>query len=161
MHMEKGIYCLIIHLANGKKIKIGKLGIFYLKKGFYVYTGSSQNSLQRRLKRHLSVKKKLHWHVDYLLKYAKIIEINVIESLKKDECRLSNEIGLLPGANIIIIGFGSSDCSCKTHLYFFKKRPKFKIEDSNQNISILNRMKNYVIDNNHVNETSLHAFTST
>jgi Uri superfamily endonuclease len=29
----------------------------------------------------------------------------------------------MPGASVPLAGFGSSDCACETHLYFFKKRP--------------------------------------
>ena len=55
----KGCYCLTIHLKNAKKIKVGKLGMINFKKGYYVYVGSAMNSLESRLKRHLSEDKKL------------------------------------------------------------------------------------------------------
>lgn len=126
--MKKGIYSLIIYLNKERKIKIGKLGSFLFKKGFYIYTGSSQNSLQKRIDRHLSTQKRLHWHIDYLLKYGKILNVKVIESSKQYECKLAKEISLLPNAIIPINGFGSSDCKCQTHLYFFKKNPVLNIE---------------------------------
>ncbi|MGR3179772.1 MAG: GIY-YIG nuclease family protein [Candidatus Anammoxibacter sp.] len=143
--MQRGIYNLIIYLDKARNIKIGKLGRFSFKKGFYIYTGSSQNSLQKRIKRHLATKKKLHWHIDYLLKYGDIINVLVIESLKKDECKLSNEIGLLCDAQIVISGFGSSDCTCKTHLYFFRKQPISKAGNLAVNTSILNNMEKYIL----------------
>ncbi|MGR3220962.1 MAG: GIY-YIG nuclease family protein [Candidatus Anammoxibacter sp.] len=142
--MQRGIYNLIIYLDKARNIEIGKLGRFDFQKGFYVYTGSSQNSLQKRIKRHLSTKKKLHWHIDYLLKLGDIINVLVIESLKKDECTLSNEIGLLCDAQIVATGFGSSDCTCRTHLYFFKKQPTFKTDNSETGVSILQNMEKYV-----------------
>ena len=65
----KGCYCLIIHVKKYSKIRIGaKLGYLEFKRGIYVYVGSAMNSLESRLNRHLSSKKKMHWHVDYLLK---------------------------------------------------------------------------------------------
>ena len=143
--MQSGIYNLLIFLNEDRNIKIGKLGRFNFKKGFYTYTGSSQNSLQKRVKRHLAAKKKLHWHIDYLLKYGEIIEVLVIESLKKDECRLSNEIGLLRDSQIVINGFGSSDCTCKTHLYFFRKQPTFKTCKYDTKKSILKNMEKYIL----------------
>lgn len=53
----KGCYCLIIKLEKNEKIKIGKLGSINFKKGHYVYVGSAMNSLESRLKRHLSDEK--------------------------------------------------------------------------------------------------------
>ena len=65
----KGSYCLIINVEKDTKIKIGKkLGIINFKKGCYVYVGSAMNSLESRVKRHLSDNKKKHWHIDYLTK---------------------------------------------------------------------------------------------
>ena len=141
--MRKGIYSLIIYLNKERIIKIGKLGSFLFKKGFYIYTGSSQNSLQKRVVRHLSSKKRFHWHIDYLLKYGKILNVKVTESSKQYECKLSKEIGLLSNAIIPIKGFGSSDCACKTHLYFFKKSPIPNIDTCNNPTSILGKMKIY------------------
>ncbi|MGR3319457.1 MAG: GIY-YIG nuclease family protein [Candidatus Anammoxibacter sp.] len=143
--MQRGIYNLIIYLNSDRNIKVGKLGRFNFKKGFYIYTGSSQNSLQKRIERHLAAEKKLHWHIDYMLKYGRIIKVRVIESLKKDECELSNEIGLLRDAKVIVDGFGSSDCTCKTHLYFFRKQPTFKTDKSDKNTSILRNMEEYML----------------
>lgn len=54
----KGCYCLIIYVKKLSKIKIGKQGEIKFKKGTYVYIGSAMNSLESRLKRHLSNEKK-------------------------------------------------------------------------------------------------------
>ncbi len=118
-----GIYNLIIKLSKDKEIRIGRLGTFVFHKGFYVYTGSAQNGLEKRINRHLSNNKKLHWHVDYLLSYAKIIEILRYIGSRKDECKLNRMIGKIAGATAIVKKFGSSDCNCITHLYYFKNIP--------------------------------------
>ena len=78
----KGCYCLTIHLNNTKRIKVGKLGNINFKKGYYVYVGSAMNSLESRIKRHLIDEKKLHWHIDYLLKKTKITCIIYNENKK-------------------------------------------------------------------------------
>lgn len=115
----KGCYCLIIDLENSSKIKIGKLGKIDFKKGNYVYVGSAMNYLESRIKRHLSSKKKLHWHIDYLLKKAEISDVIYNESTRKIECELSRYIS----SNAIgIENFGCSDCNCESHLYYFKNR---------------------------------------
>ena len=114
----KGCYCLTIHLKNAKKIKVGKLGMINFKKGYYVYVGSAMNSLESRLKRHLSEDKKLHWHIDYLLKKAEITCIIYNEN-KKVECELSQ---FLKTKTDGVKNFGCSDCECESHLYYFKNR---------------------------------------
>lgn len=117
----KGCYCLIIYVKKLSKIKIGKQGEIKFKKGTYVYIGSAMNSLESRLKRHLSNEKKLHWHIDYLLKNknAKIVEIIYNTSTKKIECNLSQYITTKTNN---IKNFGCSDCACESHLYYFKNR---------------------------------------
>ena len=118
--MQKGgIYTLIIKLSNKREIKVGRLGTFVFPKGYYVYTGSAQNGLEKRINRHLSSEKKLHWHIDYLLCYAKVIKV-VRYVGRKDECKLNSVTGKSAGATQIVKKFGSSDCNCVTHLYYFE-----------------------------------------
>lgn len=114
----KGCY-LVIKNDETTKIKIGKLGRLDFKKGYYVYVGSAMNGLESRLKRHLSNKKKMHWHVDYLLKKSEITDIIYNESEKKIECELSQYIS---SKTSNIEGFGCSDCECDSHLYYFKNK---------------------------------------
>lgn len=115
----KGCYCLIINLENKTEIRIGKkLGKLKFDKGYYIYVGSAMNSLENRLNRHLMKTKKLHWHIDYLLKEAEITEIIYNEN-KKVECELSQYLSTKTGE---VKDFGCSDCDCKSHLYYFKNR---------------------------------------
>jgi Uri superfamily endonuclease len=117
--MMKGCYCLVIDLEKSSEIKIGKLGKIKFKNGHYVYVGSAMNSLKSRVNRHLSKEKRLHWHVDYLLKKAKIEDVIFNISDEKIECNLSGYISKKAcGVN----GFGCSDCDCESHLYYFKNR---------------------------------------
>jgi len=116
----KGAYILIIFLNVRKMIKINKK-IIDFKKGYYCYVGSALNSLEKRIQRHYSTKKKKHWHIDYFLEYGKIIESISIETNKKIECIISNK--LRKKADNSVKGFGSSDCRCESHLYYFKDNP--------------------------------------
>ncbi len=119
---KAGIYNLIIKLSKDKEIKIGRLGTFVFPKGFYVYTGSAQNGLDKRIDRHLSSNKKFHWHIDYLLSYTKIVQVLRYAGVKKDECKLNHLIARSFGATQVVDKFGSSDCNCVTHLYYFKEK---------------------------------------
>ena len=78
------------------------------------------NSLEARLNRHLSDNKKLHWHVDYLLKDDNCKIIDIIYNIdKKVECDISQH---LKTHAVGIKNFGCSDCNCESHLYYFKNR---------------------------------------
>jgi len=75
--------------------------------------------LEGRIARHLRKKKKLYWHIDYLLKYSKIEKIERFAGLKT-ECKLHEDsLKKMKGENFIA-GFGSSDCKCSTHLIWIK-----------------------------------------
>ena len=71
----KGSYLIIIKLEDNKKLKVGKFGKIDFKKGYYVYVGSAMNGLEKRIQRHLQTRKKTHWHIDYFLNQAKIINV--------------------------------------------------------------------------------------
>ena len=119
--MVKGAYLLIIHLSKSKKIKIGKLGYIFFKKGNYIYVGSALNNLEKRIQRHKSKRKKLRWHIDYFLRFGRISGVSAIKTNKKIECKLSEKI--LKIAEASVKNFGCSDCRCNSHLYYFDKNP--------------------------------------
>ncbi|MGQ3683841.1 MAG: GIY-YIG nuclease family protein [Candidatus Loosdrechtia sp.] len=126
--LDNGIYNLIIKISQKCIIKIGHLGTYGFSGGFYVYTGSAQKNLRQRIKRHLKQEKRLHWHIDYLLQYGEIVNIYERAGKKEGECVLSRKIGTIKNAAVPVKGFGSSDCSCITHLYYFRHNPEADIK---------------------------------
>ena len=108
-------YQLFINVTKEINLKVGKLGKFIFPVGYYVYTGSAKKNIDKRIKRHLSKKKNLHWHIDYLLNNdaVQIIDIKKSEII---ECSLNQKTNGV----IIIRGFGSSDCNlcCGSHLKY-------------------------------------------
>ena len=125
--IAKGIYQLLIYLPKNTSIAVGKRGKLRFPRGYYVYTGSAQNGLQKRVERHKRRTKKHFWHIDYLLDFASIKEIFLFTNGKFDECALNLMMLDKPEAKIIMPKFGSSDCNCPTHLVFFQKMPKMKL----------------------------------
>jgi len=111
----KGCYLVLVRLATGKDILIGKLGYIHFPKAFYAYVGSAMNGFRARLAHHLKEAKKPHWHIDYLLNEADFWEIILYPSKQREECVLAQ--ALAKGFQSIP-GFGSSDCKCNSHLYF-------------------------------------------
>ena len=125
--LTKGIYYLTIKLVKKCNIQVGYLGNFCFPRGFYVYVGSAQNNLEDRIERHLRRDKKIHWHIDYLLYYGQVTCVHTYAAEKNAECILSQKIGNIKNAEILVSGFGSSDCSCTSHLYFFRDNPDSRI----------------------------------
>ena len=117
----KGSYCLILKLERDEIIPIGKRENNF-PGGYYVYVGSALNNLEKRIQRHRSSDKKKFWHIDYFLEHAEIIGEKIIESSGRMECILSNRVKLLSDSEPMN-GFGSSDCNCNTHLYYFETNP--------------------------------------
>ncbi len=127
----KGTYILIIFVNKPCDIIIGALGKIRFDKGYYFYVGSAMGekgstSLIGRVKRHVSEskQKKIRWHIDYFLKYhsSKIQSILLVPSTTRYECTLANS--LLETADCYIKDFGSSDCHCLSHLFYFHTLPK-------------------------------------
>tara|TARA_B100001971_G_C18232042_1_gene564552 strand:- start:688 stop:1047 length:360 start_codon:yes stop_codon:yes gene_type:complete len=111
----------LIYLNSKKKIKVGKRGSVDFKKGYYCYVGSALNNLSKRVERHKRKEKKIRWHIDYLLKHAKVIGVKMIKTNKKIECSVNNKVSDV--STQVIDSFGSSDCRCKGHLHYFDKNP--------------------------------------
>ena len=110
-------YCLITFFSGDKNIKIGKLGKINFKKGYYIYVGSGNLA---RIERHYKTKKKIKWHIDYLLKKSRIIGFALS---KKKECDVASK---LSKKFIPIEKFGCSDCTCKSHLFYSKTFKKIR-----------------------------------
>jgi Uri superfamily endonuclease len=123
MGKVKGSYILLIGLAIKKDIFVGKLGNVSFPKATYAYVGSAMNGLGARLARHLRREKKLHWHIDYLLKEAEVEEIILCRGDERVECSLAQS---LAGELQSVPGFGSSDCKCRSHLYFAREKDMVK-----------------------------------
>ena len=116
----KGIYALILNVRKEFSSDVGSLNKIKFKEGKYLYVGSALNSLEKRLQRHISKEKKIHWHIDYLTtsRHSSIEKIFYLETESKLECKLSQNIAKLPNT-VPIKRFGSTDCKsgCESHLY--------------------------------------------
>jgi Uri superfamily endonuclease len=115
----RGSYFLIIRLDENKTVHT-KAREFSLRKGYYVYVGSAMNSLEKRVARHFRKDKKLHWHIDYLLKEAKLLRAYLIPSEERLEERLSMAVSKFGEP---VEGFGAGDVKVSTNLYRFEEEP--------------------------------------
>jgi Uri superfamily endonuclease len=122
--MTRGCYQLLLYLDKKSRIRIGKKGEYDFPKGYYIYTGSALNGLEGRISRHLRKEKKNFWHVDYLLPYCKILKViqyNQNHYNAVSECELNKELLGKRNPAVVVKGFGSSDCTCPSHLVYFNK----------------------------------------
>lgn len=116
-----GTYVLALWLAAPRSILVGRLGEFEVPSGWILYVGSAlgPGGLQARLTRHwrrFASGKRPHWHVDYVREQAVWGGAWGRGSAERLECVWATALRHLPGARIIVPGFGASDCRCPAHL---------------------------------------------
>jgi len=129
-----GIYTLVIKVARPVRREIGKLGCRDFAKGLYAYTGSAlgrSTNLRTRVSRHLASEGKRRWHIDHLLgsKAVAVRAVVYVETSLKGECQVARNIERLAEAEVLVRGFGSSDChyGCAAHLHHF---PGLSLEEA-------------------------------
>ena len=113
----RGTYILLAELASATTIMVGKLGEIPFAAGVYAYIGSAlgPGGLDARLGRYAAGPGRKHWHIDYFLEYAEIFGTLTRAGNERRECGWSSWVGARVSS--CIVGFGSSDCVCKGHLY--------------------------------------------
>ena len=125
---EPGTYALVLSSSSQKIICIGKFGKLKIQKGYYIYVGSAlgPGGLKARIKYHNRLSTKPHWHIDYLKPFVEIKEVWYSYDTHRNEHNWSTIFITLPDAFIPLKGFGSSDYKCRTHLFYFNKKPSLK-----------------------------------
>ncbi|MDR1900455.1 MAG: DNA/RNA nuclease SfsA [Treponema sp.] len=128
---DGGSYLIILELPEPRETEVGALGIVAFRAGWYVYAGSARKNLSKRISRHLrKVRKRKHWHIDYLSPLAGKIRALPFLSYRNLECELAAALEKLGGT--AVPRFGASDCRsggarrggrCPSHLYFFADPP--------------------------------------
>ncbi len=110
-------YRLAIVVARSLRLEVGRLGFCEFPAGRYAYIGSARRNLVARIRRHLGeTRRRLHWHIDYLLA-APGVSIDGVDTFATAEC----EVVRRTGGEVRVPGFGSSDCrqACRSHLRYF------------------------------------------
>lgn len=119
-----GTYILVIALPHKCTFEVGSLGKVPFERGYYLYVGSALAGLQSRLQRHMRARKRLHWHIDYLLEQGHIREIWYHQDPKRHECTWADVLQRMADIVPSKVPFGASDCDCRTHLFYSKTRPR-------------------------------------
>jgi len=118
---DRGGYILVLELEKDLRLTVGKLGEIDMKAGYYCYAGSAMKGLTARMERHRRRRKNLHWHVDYLREVSRFVFCLPVRSSLPVECDMAQALKDIADGSVP--GFGSSDCSCPSHLFRFSSNP--------------------------------------
>ncbi|MFX1351081.1 MAG: DUF123 domain-containing protein [Promethearchaeota archaeon] len=124
----KGVYTLVFMIPEAIRIEIGSLGAVRFEPGTYAYIGSALGtgmaSLKGRITRHISKRKRIFWHIDYLLIHEKvrIIEVICARTNQNIECEIVRLLRSFHEVTTPVEKFGASDCrsKCGSHLCHIK-----------------------------------------
>ncbi len=132
----KGVYSLVLKVKRDLNIRAGSLESHTFPRGCYVYNGSALGAggLESRIGRHRHIDKygpshfHLFWHIDYILAHENVTLTAIVaaQTTSNLECEINRYMKEKGGADILVPGFGASDCQkrCKSHLLFFSDRTK-------------------------------------
>ena len=101
-------------------------------------------NLEKRIQRHLKRNKKKHWHLDFITTSEPFEPLEVwIFREKKFECELAELLS--KNGNESVSGFGSTDCSCKSHLFKLKslEREREKVKNLGAEVVKASEVTNY------------------
>ena len=139
----RGIYCLVFQ-NPAATLRVGSLGDIEFSSGWHIYVGSALgNAGFSRVGRHILLSKeknkKPRWHVDHLLLSAdfKLTAVYCGQTVERLECVLADAIG-----GECVKGFGCSDCSCSSHLFYREEDPSSMIMDAFSDLKVPVQMKN-------------------
>lgn len=122
-----GTYALVYRCPTPVEKAAGRLGRVFLHPGYWIYVGSAfgPGGLRARLAHHLSPSPRPHWHLDYVKRAMTPIDIWTTTDPVKREHDWAATLASLRGASCPIAGFGASDCTCRSHLIYLRRRPGF------------------------------------
>jgi len=123
---KPGTYALILSCASNARIQVGRLGTMQVRRGYYVYLGSAlgPGGLRARIAHHQKLAARPHWHIDHLRAHTRLHSVWLSYGGIRHEHEWARAMLKVKDASIPVPGYGASDCSCPSHLYFFKRCPQ-------------------------------------
>jgi Uri superfamily endonuclease len=122
-----GTYALMFACLTAVHMPVGRLGRVFLPAGYWIYVGSAfgPGGLRARLNHHLKPSARPHWHLDYIKRALHAQEIWTTTDTVKREHDWVGIMAAMEGASLPLAGFGATDCSCRSHIIHFPRRPGF------------------------------------
>lgn len=127
-----GSYVLLLEACRFARVTVGKAGEVALQPGCYLYVGSAfgPGGLGSRLGRHLHADKNLHWHLDYLRPWLRPVAVWYSCDEQPQEDNWAAALAAMPGIEPVVNesgkGFGASDRSAVSHLFFSRRCPDLR-----------------------------------
>jgi Uri superfamily endonuclease len=124
MNKKTGTYALVLHTDRSTVVQVGRWGAIETRPGYYIYIGSAfgPGGVLARVSRHCRESKSKHWHIDYLREIATLETVWYSHRQTRLEHRWAKALAKWSDAEPLH-GFGCSDCSCDSHLFYFSKAP--------------------------------------
>lgn len=136
--MYKGVYCLIMD-NDACTINIGALGRVSFRRGWHVYIGSAGGPggllrVRRHIRYSRNAERPPRWHIDYLLSDPRFNLVAAVcaRSGTDMECRLASSLSAP-----FISRFGSSDCSCQSHLFYYDHCPEVDVAGAFESLGLV------------------------
>ncbi|MEW8657801.1 MAG: GIY-YIG nuclease family protein [Candidatus Thiodiazotropha endolucinida] len=124
MNAKPGTYGLVLQADTETVVQVGRWGAIDIRPDYYIYIGSAfgPGGVLARVSRHCRKKKSKHWHIDYLREIAALESVWYSQRQTRLEHRWAKALATW-GNTEPVHGFGCSDCSCDSHLFYCKKPP--------------------------------------
>jgi Uri superfamily endonuclease len=125
---QPGTYALVCASESKQVIEVGCLGRFEMRRGWYLYVGSAfgPGGILGRVEHHRRIASHPHWHIDYLRLHARLDAVWFTYDRSPREHLWAAVASESMNGSIHRGGFGSSDCQCGSHLFFFRVRPRLR-----------------------------------
>ena len=120
-----GTYVMLFYLSQPLQCRVGRLGQVKLAAGYYLYVGSAfgPGGVRARTDHHKQISRRPHWHLDYLRPQMQLLEIWASYDTQPREHLWAETLAAMRGARTPVTGFGSTDCSCSSHLIRLSYKP--------------------------------------
>jgi len=122
---EPGTYALVCVSSRTKTIEVGRQGRLGLQPGCYLYVGSAfgPGGVAARVEHHRRRSLRPHWHIDYLRRHTRLDSVWLTYDPLPREHLWAHVLSAAPKCSVPLDGFGSSDCGCRSHLFYFEDIP--------------------------------------
>jgi len=122
---EKGTYLLFFEMRKPQTIRVGKLSETHFLPGFYAYVGSAfgPGGLHARLRHHLNISERNHWHLDYVRPAMHFVSLWLTEDKEYREHDWAAALDAMPNSQLPVKDMGATDCQCSGHFFYFEQLP--------------------------------------
>jgi Uri superfamily endonuclease len=77
-------YARLLRVRRSRRVRVGRLGTHAFTAGHYLYVGSAFGpaGLRARITHHMKRAARPHWHVDYLRRMARVVDVRYVAGIR-------------------------------------------------------------------------------